>query len=353
MSTCRLLLPSTFWTVRGTPSFTNQVLAGASHKIAFAFIAQDSTTINALGLRLNAVAGITPTYTIEIQGLDGSGLPDGTPLGGSSATFNPTSLGWTTGSFNWISIPGAAISRGAPYAIVVRYASGTIDVANSATFSLAQSNIAPDSIALPYHLTDTGAGYVKSNAICDLAFGYRSNTQTYGTPVQGWISGALTTNGHRATLKLALDSGWGSTYKVRGLLNHAMQSGSSGGLLKFGIWDTAGNEVASTTVDSDHSGNNALRQHRGFFSSVPTLSFGTTYHFGIERVAGTNPLPRYVEVAANRDLEAYPFGPSAVLSIWDGSAWTDINNQILPITLFLDDWTKPTASGQTVSIIMG
>lgn len=352
MSTCRIALSSTFWTTRGTPTFATQVLSSASHKLAFAFIAQGSATINALGIRPNTITGSSPTYQVELQGLDASGIPDGIALAGSSTTFNPTALGWPAGSFQWLSIPGAAITRGTPYALVVRHASGTIDAGNNTTFSLAQNTVAPDSITLPYYLTDTGGGYTKNSASGDLVFGYRSSTLTYGSPIQSWITGSLGTNGHRAALKLALDAGWGSTYKVRGLLGHAMQSGGPAGAFKFGIWNASGAELASVTIDSDHAGGNAIRQLRGSFTSIPTLSFGTTYYFGIERVSTVNQSPRYIEVSNNRDLEAYPFGPAAILSTWDGSTWTDNNTQLFPISLLMEDWTKP-ASGNHVSIIMG
>jgi hypothetical protein len=337
---------------RGTPSFTNQTLSATSHKLAFGFIAEATTTINALGLRLAAQTGTSPTYQVEIQGLDGLGMPDGVGLVGSSATFNPASLGWTANTFRWIPITGVNLTRGNPYAMVVRYSSGTIDASNNASFSANQTAAAPESIGLPYPMVDTGTGWTKSALAGEPIFGYRSPTQTFGSPFQGWITGSLSTNGQRAALKLMLDSDWGQLFSVRGLMLQFCPI-TTGGTAKVGIWNAAGTELASCTLDTDHTGlATSIKQLRAFFSAAPLLNFGTPYYYGIERVATSTLSPRYLEVCDNRDLEAYPFGSSAVLSTWNGSTWTDVLTQTFPVTLLFDSWTIPPASGPA-PIIMG
>jgi len=353
MSSARLMLPSALVTPRSTPTFTTQILSNSTYKIAIAFIAEDSVTVNALGIRLGAILGTSPTYQIELQGLDGSGIPDGNTVSGSNITFNPSSSGWAAGTFHWLSIGGATLVRGNPYALVVKYSSGTIDTSNNASFTLYQGNAGVESCGLPYALADTGSGYAKSSVLGEPLFGYRTATQTYGNPFQGYITGGLVNNGNRAALKLTLDSGWGSTYAVRGLF-FQYATPAAGGTVKAGIWSSAGAEIASCTLDSDHAGGTStVRQMKAFFSAAPTLAFGGTYYFGMERVATVNPTLKYIEVSDNRDLEAYPFGSGAVLSTWNGTAWTDTNTQLFLVSLILESWTKPASGGGNVSIVMG
>ncbi len=351
MSSSRIILPSAVWLPRTSPGFTTQALTASAHKVAYAFIAEATTTCNALGLRLGTITGSSPNFQIEIQGLDGAGLPDGLAIAGSSATFSPSSLGWSANTFRWLAIPGVNLTRGSVYAIVVRYASGAIDASNNASFTTTQNNLAPEAVGLPYALTDTGSGFTKTTTSSFPVFGYRNNTNTYGHPIQGWATSSLLSNGNRAALKLALDAHWGSTYTLRGLMPHWTQTAANG-TFKIGVWDAAGTEIAACTLDSDHfNGQSVIRQTAAFFPSPPTLAFGGTYYFGVERVAAIDPGPRAIEVADNRDFETFPFGPSAILSTWNGSVWTETPTRHFPVSLLIEDWSKPT--GGTVSMTMG
>ncbi len=352
MSICRIAVPSVLAFPRAGVAFTNQALSSAAHKVAYAFSAQATTSINALGIRVGTLTGTAPTYQIEIQGLNATGLPDGAGLVGSSATFSPSALGWTAGTFQWINIAGVNLTRGVNYALVVRHSGGTVDASNNAGLSTVVINAPPESVALPYVLTDTGSGFTKAGALGEPVFGYRNAAQTYGTPIQAWINGALNANGNRAALKVALDSGWGATFQVRGLLIHWADTPAAG-TCKYAVWNSGGSEIASVTLDSDHFGGTAGRQSRAFFTTVPTLNFGTTYYYGIERVSNWNPNQKTVEVSNNRDLEAYPLGSGAILSTWNGSAWTDVPTQVFPLSLLFEDWSKPASATTTVSMISG
>lgn len=352
MSSCRIVVPSVLAFPRAGVTFSNQTLSSASHKVAYAFNAQATTTINALGIRVGTITGTTPTYQVEIQGIGPTGLPDGTGVIGSSATFNPSALGWTAGTFQWLNISGVNLTRGTNYALVVRHSSGTADASNNAGFTTVPANVPPESIANPYILTDTGAGFTRIGSLCEPVFGYRDNTETYGNPIQAWNTGSLAASGHRAALKVALDAAWGSTFKVRGLFIHWADTPAAS-TCKYGVWDAAGAEIASVTLDSDQFGWIGGRQSRIFFNSVPTLNFGTTYYYGVERVGNWNPSQKTIEVSNNRDLEAYPLGSGAILATWDGSAWTDVPTQVFPMSLLFDDWSKPAVNTSYVSMITG
>jgi hypothetical protein len=354
VAACRFAIPLSLFLMRGTISINNQVLSSSSHKIAYPFIADDvDGTINALGVRMGAITGSSPTYQIELQGLDSTGLPDGVAVTNSGATFNPTSLSYGAGSFNWVSITGATLTRGNVYALVVRYSSGTVDASNNASFLLNTSNIGPgESFGNPYVLTDTGSGWTKSTTPSTApAFGYRSSTSTYGLPYQGGGAPTITTNGNRITSKFSIDANFASTVSVRGILLVSTSVAASG-TYKVGIWNAAGTEIASSgSQDTDHQASTGKHEILAPFTSSAVLTAGTTYYAGIERVSTATLTPRTMQFSANRDLETQPFGSSCVRSDWNGSAWSDTTTEILPLILLLDGWSIP--AGTSAPFILG
>jgi hypothetical protein len=351
MADATIILPSAEFYPNNTSGATNQVLNNSAHKIAFVFSARKTMTVNALGTRLGVITGTTPTYRISIQGLNASGEPDGVVSSGSDATFSPSALGWTNGTFNWVSVSGASITRGTLYAIVIEHSSGTIDASNNASFTLNASTTHPANFGLPYHLINTGAWAKQTNS--EPVYGYRDATHTFGNPYVALTTTTLATNGHRFALKHAFAAGYGDTFRVRGIMVHAFHSPAAG-TYKLGIWDASGTELVSVSHDSDVMSSTAIRLCRGFFAgTLPTLSFGTTYYYGFERVSSHSFQGRAIEVAASADLGAFPFGSGAVLSTWDGSAWTDVPTQVPPMTLYLDDITEPSGGAGPPPFILG
>src|SRR5262245_6559267 len=80
--------------------------------------------ISRLGFRYGTRTGTPPTYRISLQGVDGSGLPDGTIKGGgspASATFTPPADTSWNSTWQWINLSNTytTANRGEKLATVI------------------------------------------------------------------------------------------------------------------------------------------------------------------------------------------------------------------------------------------
>jgi hypothetical protein len=340
----------------GTSATPTVVALDASgKKVGYVFIAVEDDTITHLWAWASTITS-PPVYRISLQSIDlSAGIPSGTILGGgspASGTFTPVA------GAQWVALANPiAVTAGSPYAIVIDYSSGTIAATtNTASFAVSMASLSEGRHGLPYTVQDaTGSNWSKAgsltNNIC--IFGYKSATHSYGLPVSGSkvSDSALASSGHRATLKLTMPAGHGASYKVS-KIRATMLTGTTGGTWKVGIWDAAGTELASVTVDTDLVYN--LNNERSIScplpsASRPTLLFGTPYYFGVERVDRNISLIN-LDLLQNSDLSALPGGDGWFLATWNGSAWTEFQAQRPLIELALADWT---AGGGGIAALTG
>jgi hypothetical protein len=347
MAAVNWLLPLSRWHLGVAASYTNFTMSSSGHRFATVFFVNSSVTPTAVLLRLGVKTGTTPTYQVAIQGLNASGHPNGSNLC-TPATFSPSSLGWSDNSTRWITVSGASsLSPGTPYCLVVTHSSGTVDGSNNASFSAINTSVSPSNFTSPYYLSDANVGtWTATGNIAPVFGGVRDGSTTHGLMLaSSVVNGSLGSAGNRQAQKFALPSGVGQSVGVLGLTIQSMTM-PAGGSVILGIWDGAGTAIASVTLDSDHAGNTAAnRAVSATFSSVATLSVGTTYYAGVERVGSTEPAPRYFDHADARDLEAYPFGAGACVATWNGSTWSDVATGLMPVTLKLSDWTVAAGGG--------
>jgi hypothetical protein len=327
---------------------TNFSMDGASDRAAIVFIAQETMTATGIMLRLGTITGTTPTYQVAIQGVTTSGVPDGSDISGSTATFSPSSLSWANNTNRWITISGASLTAGTAYAIVLTYSSGTINGSNFASFAMVPTNASHALANLPYHLTDNSVGtYTKVGSNSWPFFGLRKSTSTWGGTL--WSSNAslsITTAGHRVAQKFVWPTDYGASLAVRGMTVGAMAHQAAGSYT-YAIWNAAGTAIASVVVDTDLSGTTGTGRHfTVFFTSPATLTAGTTYYAGVENTGGTiEPAPRHFGHVDARDLEAYEFGSASCMSQWNGSAWSDTTTSIFGVELHLSDITVASGGG--------
>lgn len=330
----------------GVPAFTNQTMFSSTDQVEVIFSAIDSVAITKLGVRLAAISGTTPTYKISLQGVDGSGNPDGTIKGGgspASKTFNPSSLGWAASSWHWITLDNSYTpSRGEVLAFVIAYDSGTIDVSNFATFT---NTIGSGLVFNGFHyaIQNVSGSRTRQNG-CPV-YGYASASRAYGRPILAinthtFNSGSAT---DEYALAFQLPTGWGSTLQVAGARFEAALSAASSVIVQ----SYNGTSVLDTiTRDSDLARNTGIALHEFWFTSLATLNFGSTYRVGFQPQTATNMSVYSFDVDAASDWDAWPGGQKFWTSTRvDGGAWTDVLTRRLLAAITLADITASSGTG--------
>lgn len=325
----------------------------SGEKLGVVFQADEDATITHLGLVIRAIVGTTPTYKIGLQGVNASGDPDGTYLGGgtpASATFSPSALGWTATSVRWVALDNSiALTKGTHYAWVIEYSSGTINGTNCAGFGMISGH--PQRLR-PYWLVHNGTSWAKQSAWNPL-WGYKSASNVYGFLTGGSAATQVTVDGRRAAAKFTLPSGFGSTYQLRGFSTIPNAFGA-GGTITAGIWSASG-VVQSFSVDTDYDGDrNSAAGERDFIfpASLGTLDFGTIYYAGFQR-NGTNFWLDAHQLSEANDLKMFAGEGEFTLSTFDGSNWSDDVDAVVPMRLIFEDITEPAGGGGSRGVIIG
>jgi hypothetical protein len=343
-------------------NYTNLTLSASGSKVGWAMQAPAADTVTALGFRFGTRTGTPPTYRISLQGLDASGNPDGTVLGGgnpASGTFTPpASTAWNS-AWQWVTLASSyTTTRGQFLAVVIDYSAGTIDASNCGSFTYAVNGLQPcGRTGAPYALTNT-AGWSKVTSSGDSygCVGLKSSGSVYGYPIVTAATGTgsdITTNANRAALRFLLPSGAGTTFKVAGM-RFSMTTPASANY-KVGIWDGTGAAIQTVTVDADYAIalGSQLRQMEVFFqdSTLATLNYGTAYYAGLERTTVQVTLHTTVLNSAT-ELKAVYGGDGLYLATWNGSAWTADQTQRPYVELILDDATALSGSGSGGAVFL-
>lgn len=335
-----------------TLSGTSAYLDGQNEKEGYIFRVPRDTTITHLGMNFVSYTGTPPTYRISIQGVDAStGNPDGTIKGSGNcyATFTPPADSSWNNTFQWFQLGTSySATRGELLSIVMDYYSGTINTSNRSQILEYYSGQMDDVNLCPYADNYVPSSWSKRNMTP--VFGYKdgsSPTFVGGHPSATRTNGtSLGTNGYRAALKFSLPSWFCSTAKICGL-RAVINSEAAGGSSKFGLWSSSG-VLQDVTIDTDClvSPATAHQLVQVFFdeASLSTLSSGTTYYLGIERVAGTTTLYEH-RVTTASDLLSNPMGDGWILSTYNGSTWSDTTTTRPYISPIFEDITAPTGSG--------
>jgi hypothetical protein len=208
-----------------TDSVAVTALNSSSVTLSYRFTARTSSPITQYGVYSNGITS-PPFYSISIQ-TDSSGLPSGTVVPNSSATFQPVANNW-----NPITVTaGVALTAGSVYYIVIHWSSGTIGATNFANFPYSSplNNLYPiDSTADPnanVFVGSTGWTPLSANPIYYLTDGttpqgspYTSSSSAtvYGS---NWVSesfvpGARTVNAFRVRVKKVGAPSTGLNYQL-------------------------------------------------------------------------------------------------------------------------------------------
>jgi len=351
-----LILPlaGPYWGANAAFNAHGTVLDLSTDKNAWIFQAEAGISIARLGVRLQAKTGTSPTYSINLQGVNVSGLPDGTIKGGASpasATFTVTS--WTVGTFNWVTLSNAyTCTRGELLALVVEHSSGTIDGLNNITLT-ASVNHTEGNFQFPKVTGSTGT-WANHAATQRPIYGYGTSTRAYGWPLNN--AGTVTYNSGTVgadeyAQRFVVPTWFCSTFTLRGIRvqsnfipaqNMSFELSDATGL-------TYGTPLEVISLDGDLGGtspSNDVAVVMFDASSLPVLNAGTPYRIS-QRPEGTTSTNIYwVDVASAADWEAFPpFGDQSVFeenALDQAGSWTQVTTRRLLMDLIFDDITPPT-----------
>lgn len=332
-------------------SQTNLALNASDAALAVAFSPATNDAITHLGFLYGVRTGTPPTYRISLQGLDATGVPDGTVLGGgapASATFTPPADATWNSTWRWVALDNSFTpTRGVPIlSMCIEHSAGTIDGSNNSSFARNYGFNAGSTFGiLPYIITKaSGGAFIKQTAMIPI-YGYRTAANRYGIIATGGGVSTIGTNGHRAVAHLTLPAGWSDTHKLKGA-KIGITPPAAGNEFIVGLWDAAGSAIQSATYDSDHLAAIANRIVECYFdeASLTALSFGTKYYLGIERVAASCALT-YTDVDEADNRLAWPLESSIGLATWNGSAWAEDNTVYPSVVPLFDDITEPAGGG--------
>jgi hypothetical protein len=338
---------------------TNRALVGSGDGLAWAFQPYSTEPITHLGFRYGARTGTPPTYLIRLEGLDTSGNPDGSDIGGGSATavtFTPPADTTIDGLWQWKTLTNAYTpTKGQFLASVIRYSSGSVDASNNSSFTQTLGTL-PNGRVLPYTLDNLAAAWVKRTAWP--VFGWRTASGRYGWTYQStYTTATANTAGHRSGMHFTVPSGHGSSYRIRGL-HFVGDLGVTGSSTVVAIWSTDGTVRQTVTIDTDQLGTSPANSNQInpiiFTDALYDFAYGTKYYCGIEVVSGAVGMNGFV-LAEDADRSAFPNGTNRGLVTWNGSSWTETDTVLPMCELILEDVTVPSggSGGAGQSALVG
>lgn len=305
--------------------------------VEFVFMAPEAATLTRVFFRQNALTGTAPVFRISLQGVNSSGNPDGTIKGSGACYVDYTPASGNNNTIREVTLGTSyTCAAGELLAVCIAHQSGTIDGSNNCRFG---TNHGCDWVpGAPYVIVNSNGSRSRVGAAPNFAVG--SASKIYGRPVKSINASSWTGTNERAFV-FTLPSTMGSTYTLRGF--DAACNISTGQTVTINLYQGT-TSLASATVDSDHYVSLSDRLGRFFFTSQPTLSFGTEYRIGIV-FSGSSTIYD-VSMQNASDFGGWPLGTAAYFasrSSGGGTAWTDDTARRMVVTaLHLGDITVPT-----------
>lgn len=330
-----------------------------------------SATITHVGYRQGVTTG-TPagsSYKIGLQGVDSSGNPDGTYLGGgspASATFTPA--GANDGTWVWVALANSvAVNRESSVALVLERVAAT-DAGNCISAASSHARLA-NRTGVPYALTHNATSWTKitggDGATAHHCMGLKSASEVFGYPAKNlYVAESLGSTTEKG-FAFTLPTDFCSTYKVKGVRLLAMSGSSGSGTRYATLYSSPTSSPAilnqSNARDNDvHAipGNSVDRPVEYAFSgTLATLTAGTEYGIGFATTSGSDMEISCMEVSSVGDFDAWPFGQQAAYmtrtltdyppSGNDSNNFTKTTTKRVIAELILDDLTPPAGGGST------
>lgn len=333
----------------GAPNFSSYSLDATNTQVEWIFQADEPATITKLGFAMLSKTGTPPSYTISLQGVDGSGNPDGTIKGGGSPvshTFTPPNDTTWNNTWQWITLDNSyTCTNGEPLAIVIAYASGTINSSNKITVNHLHG--ASAALDLPYVIQNTtGSRTRQSNPP---VFGYASSTRAYGRPMKALTATNVNsgTSPNEFAIAFQLPTTLCTTYKVGAV--RWLAGRPAGTSLQVQLYSGTTVLQSTAALDSDlvltagsvHLGKVVFQD-----SSLTTLNAGTTYRIGFAPANTSNWSMQDMTVSAASDFDAYPGQQKFWKSTRTGAgSWSDDTTKRMFAEIILYDVAIPASLG--------
>ena len=321
--------------------------AGAVRMAAIVRSPWHSEAITHVGYRQGTTTGspASNSMTVSIQGVDGSGNPDGTDVGSTATTFTPSSA--NDGKTVWVTLANSySPTRNTAFSVVFQNAADTSS--NGITMAYRVSEAVLSGMTLPYTSTYAASTWTKSSSSFRIpVFGVRTASARYGLLFESAPDRTVTTSGHRSAACFTVSTSRCATYSISNIIGK-IRSGSAG-THKIGIWNAAGTLLAGgTALDDDISrSTGATSPRQSFFedTTLPTLTAGTKYYIGAEHNGGTVGMNVIALTSADDRLMMSPFLDSICYASWNGSAWTETTTDVPIVVLGLSDLTFSGGGG--------
>lgn len=347
-----LAIPGAPFLIATTGENTTAIDASGD-KVGAVFVSETTDPITHVGYCQRTVTGSPGVLTIGLQGVNSSGVPDGTYKGGGS----PASTTFTPGAGDnnkwvWKALANSYTpALGEMLSYVVERSSGTFDGSNNVTILRSESGVL-GLAAFPYTVQDTSGSWVRT---AGALWGYKTASGRYGHYFQALSMASVTTSGHRNALAFAFDGEGAASYKLLGC--NVLLDFPAAGNVKFGLWEGTTLRASQTIGNSQVVLNSLDRVAHVYFDTYYTLTPGTKYYIGVEADGNA------FEIANLAFTEAEDIGAwvsdytKLALATFDGSNWTETATSTAMVQPIIQAVTAITAGvprfGKATSLIKG
>lgn len=326
-------------TVNGGPSITTiATLDAAGEYVSFIFSAREDMLISHVGFRAGTVTN-SPTCTVSIEGVDGSGLPDGAATFGGSAGTTAT-----ISSNTWVltALGGSAtVPKGAIFCVKIQWGG----VATSTVIIQQLSSIVWFAGALPYGVYNTGTP-TKTAIGGSLPFVGLGSSSTTFYQVPGIIpANAFSASAFNNTSSAKRGMKFVPPMNCRAV-GIRWYNGTSVGNCNVALYDDAGAELSSSSVAYDGDQNSAsANMTTVYFDNPVTLTAGTAYRAAIEPTSATNITVAFLTIPSSDYFTGCPGGANCVYATYVASSWTDSTTQIAIMEVMIDQVDNGAGTG--------
>jgi len=314
---------------------SSYTLNTAGYKCAQVTYAPKSGTISKVGVTVGSVT-TSRQLKVSIQGVNASGIPDGTIKGGGNAytTFTPTAAGWYSGNL----VSPLTVSAGDPISVVVEFSGDTgnltirYDALVVATHDVYSANYTTSWTKVTGGALLCGIEYDDgSQGVCPFFKPFLTCNYL------GINNGSATTEiGIRFKLPAPVRA-VGASHIGYNALNGAFQ---------YKLYDVASGDVLATAIYTAGQ-NTGLSTSYGFlpFSSPVSLSKDTWYRLVVVPTTSTIVGMNYFDVDSASLMDAFSLGQNCYATTKTSGSWVDTTTRRYLAYLLIDQIDDGSGGG--------
>jgi hypothetical protein len=329
--------------INAGPSISAFILNASTDRMEYVFRvpAEWSGAITRVGFRQGTIVGTPGAVRCSLQGVDGSGNPDGSILAAGSAYGDYTPVSGNNNTWQWVTLGATHTPSPGDILSLNITPQGTIDGSNTASFTATFGG----TTNFPYSIQNDAGSRTRGTGVA--AFGYGTAGTAFGHPIATAVTQTYNSGSspNEYALRFVVPSGWGSTVGVTGV--EIVGVSAAGGVAVVTLYDGT-TALQTVTLDGDALQNGSTsRPIRVPFAaaSLSALTVGGVYRIGVAPQNANAFAFVGLSVAAAADLDAYPYGQAWHMSSRAGGAWTDVTTTRPYIFPILGDVTTTGGGG--------